>query len=101
MSRNSQILYMPKTLGSFITAFNSTTATASTALPSYSTAVRVYSDQNVFIDLENAATKTTCMYLPAGVIEYLPVHIGGSTGMVISALGNTQSGNLYITPLSE
>jgi hypothetical protein len=88
-------------LGTQVLAFNSTTATAAAALPSFSTAVRLYSDQNVFIEFEGTATKTTCMYLPAGIVEYFPVHIAGTTGMVISALGGTQSGNLYITPLSE
>ncbi len=100
MSRNTQTLYMPKSLGSQVVAFNASTATAATALGQYTTGVRVYATQNVWIELEGAtAAASVSTFLPAGIVEYFPVPTGGS-GLVISALGVTQSGNLYISQLS-
>ncbi len=99
MSRNQQTLYMPKSLGSQAVSFNASTATAATALPVYTTGVRLYATQNVWIEFEGTAVATTCVFLPAGIVEYFPALLGGSAGMVISSLGVTQSGTLYVTPL--
>jgi hypothetical protein len=97
--KNEQTLYMPIPHSSEIKAFTGVAANA-TALDKNAVAVRVYADQACYIEFEGTATAAST-FLPAGMVEYFPVTPAGSTGMVISVIRQTNSGNLYITPMTQ
>lgn len=76
-------------------AFTGTSA-QSTALGTSTTLVKIFATTDCFIKVATDPTAVadgTCMFVPAGIIDF----IGVGPGQKIAAIRNASSGTLYIT----
>ena len=80
-------------------AVASASATTSAAFPTGTTAIRVVSTVDVYIEIALAASASagTAGFLPAGVIEYLSAGPSGT----LSAITTGAAGTLNIKPCSS
>lgn len=70
------------------------TSAASSAFSSDVTVVRVYSDQDCYIEFGTVPTATTSsLFLPGGITEYF----GVAASYKVAAIRVTTSGTLYVT----
>jgi len=77
-------------------AVASASATSSTAFPSGTTAIRVVSNVDVYLEISRgtSASAGTSGFLPANCVEYLPAQESNS----LSAITTGSSGTLNIKP---
>jgi hypothetical protein len=96
---NPEQTYARPQAGKSVTVSYTGTAGTTAALPLDTTAVRVVSTSDCFIEIGMSPTAVANMglYLPAGVPEYFG-GIGGVTGIKVSAIQVSTGGSIYVTP---